>query len=289
MYDYVRIHPKWLPTDLQKYPSIKWQAKNLEGSYQDYYIDEKGRLFEIKSDDYEDETFDITDENNTKNLKPALLEGFESFVYKVLYEGWIELTCQDYQERNRKLIAIFRNGKVKKVEETTEKEAKKSAIQESWQKYFKYLPSERLPMLILGVEITCQENFEELKGIKPKRNYKFEKFFYQVGLSTTKYFYATELPIKPSILPFFEKFCRNTIDKISITTSELIRYQKRLKKSLGVDCEECFKDFYPRMLPIDCTIEHIERLTSKTIPDSLHNLLSEGYFPIKKWKLWILI
>ncbi|WP_448529150.1 hypothetical protein [Raineya sp.] len=276
--DYIKIHKKWLPQDLQNHSDIQWQTKDLEGLLLDYYIDENGFLMEISEFVYDDDW-----------VYQNIVKRYPKRFYKIFYEGIITFSAEDHMLIERHFVALFKKGKLKFIKEVTDSFCREKSIDEEWKKDFNYFPSERLPALILGVSVEDINTYEDIIETKPKKKYPFERFFFNIDSETVKYFYATILPFREEIKYFIKNMCQNHIEQMRHTIvrlSHLISYQKKIKKGLGVDCESSYKDFDKRLLPIDFSIENLEQLTDKKLPESPNEMFSEGY--LWGWQIFIL-
>lgn len=108
-----------------------------------------------------------------------------------------------------------------------------------------------------------------------------------------KYLDGIILPLRPEVQESVENLCQHFVcSEIGFlyetpSMKETLEYRGILNKTLGVDCDYSYVDLQEGFYPVDCTEDHIARLTPEKI---VYNdlLLQPAPWVLPPWKLVIL-
>lgn len=156
---------------------------------------------------------------------------------------------------------------------------------------YEYFDDSELPLLILGFyRQVAQPLPVELNPEAP-----WVKIAHQTaGLGCCqKYLDGIILPLRPEVQESVENLCQYFVCSemgflySTPTMKEALEYREILNKTLGVDCDYAYTELQEGFYPVDCTENHIARLTPKKIIYT-DLLLQPAPWVLPPWMLVIL-
>lgn len=169
-------------------------------------------------------------------------------------------------------------------------------IQQLDKKVFGHIDPIKLPVLVLAIKHQ-EDFFREYNFVEGR---EFINIFHQTAGHANNDNYMTGIILKLKLETYEvinqinNSWRGSNCGMFGTSLEDVLIYRNQLKKLLGADCNESYKDFEEGIYPIDCSAENVRKLALDKIPDDLDDLIKfetgfEGVVGcVNRWNIYIL-